>query len=209
MVFKRGPQYRAFITLENPAAAIDASQVTLSVVTASASLSLYGPNGAGAYRGIGALGAVTSTASTVHELKNLTAIDPAPGAVDDPFRIFGLTRQIDNPITKEWSFTLTRKAEDKLFLKLFSGGRFGVTGSSNPVVFDGLSAYPNDTGFRLYLWDGTDWDVFMHGTIPADGYKTTLSPNGVTEEQITIKGGYWKPATSGSDLTTSVSIVQA
>jgi hypothetical protein len=208
MVFKRGPQYRAFVTLENAQAAIDASQATLSIVTASASLSTWGPNSVPS--GIGALSSVTSTASTVHEIKDISGMEPGPGNVDDPFEIFGQTRPIDNPIRKQWQFTITRKSEDKLFLKLFASGRFGATGSTGPVIFDGLSAYPNTTGYRLYLWDGTDFDVYMHGTIPADGYKSTLAPTGVTEEQITFKGGLWKAGvTSASDLTTSQSIVQA
>lgn len=211
MAFKRGPQYRVFITLENPTASVNGTGITVSVVTATASLSSFGPNGTAnsGNLGISALGAVTTTASVIHEIKNITGIEPAPASVDSPFEVFGQTRPLDNPIRKKWGLTLTRKAEDKLFLKVFAGARFGVTGTSAPGIFDGLSAYPDQTGYRLYVWDGTDFDLYYQGTIVADGYKVTLSPTGVTEEAITFEGGTWKPGTTGSDLTSSQSIVQA
>jgi hypothetical protein len=203
MTFKRGPQYRVFVTTEN---AIGSVVATGTVCVASTSSSALGPNGGAASLGIGSLGAVTSTASVVHELKNLVGIEPTPGSVDAPFEVFGQTRPLDNPIRKKWGLTITRKGEDKLFYKMFSGARFGVVSAA---LFDGLSTYADTTGYRLYLWDGTDFDLFYHGTIVAEGYKQTLAPSGVTEEQITFEGGLWKPATSGSDLTTSQSIVQA
>lgn len=211
MSFKRGPAYRVFITLENPSAGIVGTSTTLSVVTGSASYSLYGPNGGASNLGIGALGSVTATTNTVHEIKNLTGIDPAPANVDAPFDVFGQTRPMDNPVRKDWKVTLTHKAEDKLFMKLFSQCRFGVTGSGNPALFDGLSTYPNEMGFRIFVYDGTDWDLYYHGTIDPTSYKLTLSPTGVTEEQILFSGGLWKPAvaTGSADLTSSQSIVQA
>jgi hypothetical protein len=214
MSFKRGPQYRFFVTLENPLGAIDGNTATLSVITASASLSSYGPNGGVGLQGIGKLGSVTGSATdssnSIHEIKNVSAIDPAPGNIDAPFDIFGQTRPMDNPIRKDWKVTVTRKAEDKLFFKLFAQGRFGATGST-PGLFDGLSAYPDTTGYRLYISDGTDWDVYYHGSLDPTGYKMTLAPTGVTEEQLIFSGGLWKPgvATGSADLTSSQSIVQA
>jgi len=211
MSFKRGPAYRVFISLENYQAGIVGTGTTLSVVTATDSHSLYGPNGGATYLGIGALGSVTATSDVAHEIKNLTGIDPAPASIDAPFDVFGQTRPMDNPVRKDWKVTLTHKAEDKLFLKLFAQCRFGVTGSASPALFDGLSTYPNEMGYRLYVYDGTDWDLYYHGTIDPTSYKLTLSPTGVTEEQVMFTGGLWKPAvaTASADLTSSQSIVQA
>jgi len=214
MSFKRGPQYRLFVTLENADAGIDGNEATLSVITDSASYSLYGPNGGVGLQGIGALGSVaghaTDSSNSAHEIKNVSGMEPAPGNIDSPFEVFGQTRPMDNPIRKEWKLTITRKAEDKLFFKLFAEGRFGVTGST-PALFDGLSAYPDTTGYRLYLFDGTDWDIYYHGSVDPAGYKMTLTPAGVTEEQLIFSGGLWKPgaATGSADLTSSQSIVQA
>jgi hypothetical protein len=211
MAFKRGPQYRFYVTLENSTASIDGNASTLSVVTSTASTSAMGPNGGTGLMGIGKLGSVTATTNTIHEIKNVSAIDPAPGNIDAPFDVFGQTRPMDNPIRKEWKVTVTRKAEDKLFFKLFAGARFGVTGTSAPAVFDGLSSYPDSTGYRLYVFDGADWDIYYHGTLDPAGYKLTLAPTGVTEEQLVFTGGLWKPgvATGSADLTASQSIVQA
>jgi len=204
MVFKRGPQYRLFITTENASGSILCTG-TSPVATTSSGL---GPHATTI--GIGKLAEYTGTTTSteVCEIKNVEGIEPTPGWIDDPFTVFGQTRELDNPIRTQWGFVVTRKGEDKLFYKLARSARFGVTGSSAVGLFDGLSALPDSTGYRLYLYDGTDWDVFMHGTLQADGYKETLSPTGVTVQQITFKGGLWTPAMASGSFTSSVSIVQ-
>lgn len=205
------------MTLESDLAAIVATGTALSLETSTDSKSLYGVNGGAGKWGVGCRGSVaghaTDSSNSAHEIKNISGLEPAPGNVDNPFEIFGQTRPLDNPIRKTWTVTITRKAEDKLFLKLFSACRFGVTGTI-PALFDGLSTYPNETGFRIYVWDGSTadgWDVYNHGTIAQDGYKVTLSPTGVTEEQLVFSGGLWSPAlvTGSATLTTISYITQA
>jgi hypothetical protein len=213
MSFKRGPQYRFFITTENPSAGIIATGGTCSVKTDSA---LLGPNALAANLGVSALGDMTGTSGTLSEFKNVEGADPKPGHVDDPFEVFSQTRPIDNPIRTEWTLTLTRKSENSMLKTLYRYARFGATGSVEASApFDGLTTYPDSTGYRVYVYDGENWDIFYHGTIQADGYTDTLGPSSVTVEQLVLKGGLWRPGVpnTASDLvsilTSSVSIVQA
>ena len=213
MSFKRGPQYRFFITTENPDSGLIATGGTASLQTDSAAL---GPNAVAASLGVAALGDMTGTDGTLSEFKNVEGVEPKPGHVDDPFEVFSQTRPIDNPIRTEWSVTITRKSENSLLKTLFRYARFGATGSTDGgSPFDGLSTYPDTTGYRLYVYNGSDWDIFYHGTIQPDGYTDTLGPSSVTTEQIVFKGGLWRPGVpnTASDLvsilTSSVSITQA
>lgn len=216
MSFKKGTGYRVFLTLENMNAGICATGTLPTVVTATDSYSSYGVNGvATTTLGVGGLGSVTSTDDTLHEIKNITGLEPGPGQIDAPFEIFGQTRPLDNPIRKDWKLTITRKCETKLFQKLFSSARFGATGSATGAgIFDGLSTYVDQVGYRLYVFDNDaeePWDLYYHGTIDPTSYKLTLAPNGVTEEQVVFVGGKWLPAiaTGSTYLTASESIVES
>lgn len=205
MPFKRGPQYRVFITTENPSGSILATG-SVPVATTSSGL---GPNAAPSLKGVGKLGEVTSTASTASEIKNLEGIEPVWRWEDDPFTVFGQTRPLNNPIRKTWELTLTKKGEDRLLVKLADMARFGVTGTT-PALFDGLDTMPDSTGYRLYIWDGESFYVGYQGTINPDGYKETLSPTGVTVQTIVFSGGRWSASINAGDaaLTSSVPITQ-
>jgi len=204
MSFKAGKNYRVFITTENSTAAIMATGTPDAVTTTG-----LGPNGGASLLGIAKLGEVTGTSSTASEIKNVEAIEHKPKHIDAPVELFGNTRQLDNPIREDWEFTVTRKGEDKLFFRLFRYARFGVTGSDATAdLYDGLSTMQNTTGYRLYLYDGTDFDVYYQGTIAPEGYVETLSPTGITSQQITFKGGKWKPGLESASMTAVESILQ-
>ena len=210
MTFKRGPQYRVFITTENQNASIDLHTTPGEVVATTSSGN--GLNSA-TLTGIGKLGEVTTptaTNSVVNEIKNVEAIEPSWAWEDDPFTVFGQTRPLDNPIRKSWTVTITKKAEDLSLGMIHSDARFGVTGSATPVLFTGLTTMPDTTGYRIYIFDGDKYALGMHGTFQPDGYKETLSPTGVTVQAFTLKGGLWylSVPTTSSDVTSSVSITQ-
>jgi len=202
MSFKTGKNYRVLITTENVTGSILCTGSPVATTTSG-----YGPNSA--TKGIAMLGEVDSVLDTSSEIKNLEGIDPTWAWEDDPFKVFGQSRDLDNPIRKTWEITLTKKGEDKLFAKLVDAARFGVTGSA-PALFDGLDTYPDDTGFRVYVWDGESFYVGYHGTIAGDGYKETLGPTSVTVQALTIKGGIWSAsvAPSSSGMTATMDITQ-
>ena len=202
MAFKRGPQYRVFISTENPSGSVGCDAAIATASTASG----YGPNAA--LKGVAKLGEMTATTNTGSEIKNLSGIEPVWKWEDDPFTVFGQSRPLDNPIRKAWEVTLTKKGEDKTLLKLVDVARFGVTGTT-PALFDGLNTMPNDTGYRVFVWDGESFYVGYQGTISPDGYKETLSPTGVTEQAIVFRGGRWSASIlSGTGLSGSMDITQ-
>lgn len=206
MSFKRGPQYKVFITTENASGSIIC---TGTVAVATSSSAGIGPNGT--IKGIGPLGSLSVSTDATHEIKNVEGIDPVWRWEDDPFTVFGQTRPLDNPIRKSWELTITKKAEDKTLAILNSDARFGATGTGTGVaIFDGLDTMPDSTGYRLYLWDGSTFYVGYQGTMTPDGYKETLSPTGVTVQAVTFRGGKWSAsvATASAGLTGSVSISQ-
>jgi hypothetical protein len=204
MSFKRGTQYKVFITTENNAGAV---VCTGSVAEASTESSGVGPNDT--ILGVGFLGSVTASTDTGSQFRNLEAIEPEWSWEDDSFVVFGQTRPLDNPIRKKWSVTLTKKGENKLLSKLADSARFGVTGST-PALFDGLDTMPDTTGYRVYVFDGTDFAVGFHGTITGDGYTETLGPDAVTVQSITIAGGLWSASIgeTASGLSDSMDITQ-
>jgi len=205
MSFMRGKDYKVFITTENASGALvltDSAEATTS--------SGYGPNAAASFKGVGKLGEVTNaTLSTASRIMNVEGIDPVWRWEDDPVTVFGQTRPLDNPVRQRWEVTITRRAEDTIFGKLNQGARFGVTGST-PAIFDGLYTMPDDTGYRIYVWNGSKYWVGCHGTLTPDGYKETLTPTGITAQAITFAGGLWfaEVASDSSTLTASQDITQ-
>jgi len=209
MSYKRGPQYKLFITTENAGGSVNCSG---DLPTASSVTTGIGPNGA--TKGIGVLGMVTAynnADATTSEIKNITSIQPNFGWKDDPKTIYGNTRDMDNPIRQSWDITFTRLKNDDTFALLVDSARFGVTGSGAGVgLFDGSGIMPDTTGYRIYLFDGSKIALGYNGTIAGDGVKETLAPTGITEESITIRGGKWASSITSGDsaLTESQDIHQ-
>lgn len=186
MSFMRGKDYKVFITTENSAGSL----LLTGTATATTSSGL-GPGADVALKGIGKLGEVGNpNLATASRIMNVEGIDPVWRWEDDPVTVFGQTRPLDNPVRQRWEITITRRAEDTLFGKLNQSARFGVTGSS-PAIFDGLYTMPDDTGYRIYVWNGSKYWVGCHGTLTPDGYKETLTPTGITAQAITFAGGVW------------------
>lgn len=204
MSFTRGSSYKVFMTTENADGCVVCSG---SVAEASASGGAVGPNDT--IVGVAELGAVTASTDTGSQIMNIEGIEPSFTWDDKPFMVFGNVRELPNPIRKKWSITITKKGENKLFSKLADGARFGVTGSS-PALFEALDTMPNTTGYRVYLWDGTDFYVGYHGVIAPEGYKETLGPDAVTVQSITIEGGLWSASVqeTASGMSDAMSITQ-
>jgi hypothetical protein len=204
MAFKRGKDYRVFITTENNTGSVVYTTAGLSATTSSG----YGPNAA-TLKGVGKLGEMTGQMYADGEIKNIEGIEPTWAYEDDPMTVFGQARPLDNPIRKKWEFTVTRLGEDNLFGKLAEGGRFGVTGTA-PALFDGLSTMPDTTGYRIYLYTGNDFYVGYQGTIKADGFKETLTPTGVSRQAVTFAGGNWSASVQSgtAGITGSMAITQ-
>lgn len=208
MAFKRGKEYKVFITTENATGSVVYTTAGLSATTSSG----YGPNAASLV-GIGKLGEMTDHTYTDGEIKNIEGIEPVWTYEDDPVTVFGQSRPLDNPVRKKWELTITRLAENNLFGKIAEAGRFGVTGTT-PALFDGLSTMPDTTGYRLYLYTGAspqdEFYVGYQGTVKVDGYKETLTPTGITRQAITFAGGNWSASVppSSSGLTGSMDITQ-
>lgn len=209
MSFMRGKDVKVFITTENESASVLITDSTASAATGTEAI---GPNAVtSTQKGVGHLGSVTgditASDSAASRIMNVEAIDPVWRWEDDPVTVFGQTRPLDNPVRQRWEVTITRRAEDTMFGVLFQGARFGVTSSDtfdDAELFDGLYTMPNDTGYRIYIWDGSTFYVGCHGTPTPDGYKETLTPTGITAQSITFAGGLWYAAVpSGSSILTA------
>ena len=209
MAYKRGPNYKVFITTENLDSAINCTGDAPTAVAASGVIGINGTT-----KGIGNLGMITSantSNSTTSEIKNIEAIDPTFTWVDEPVTIFGTSRDMDNPIRQKWEVNITRLRGGDAFALLLDGARFGVTGSgAGRALYDGSSAMPNSTGYRVYIWDGTYFAVGFNGTIANDSSKDTLTPTGITRESIHIMGGRWSASIPAADvcLTATQNITQ-
>jgi len=200
MAYINGKNARLFMVCENPSASI---VLTGSVAAPTASASTIGV--ATSTVGVGHLGAVDDINDIGHKIKHVEGISYDLSEEDDSFKPFGMDMEQKAPMRKQWTLTITRKAENAMFRKLFQNGRFGVLNET--TLHDGSAEYDTTIGYRFYLYNGQDTIMLAHGTMDADGYNEALDPSKLNVETLKFSGNYWSASVqTGSGMTSSVAL---
>jgi hypothetical protein len=186
MSFIRGKDIKVFITTE-----LSGGKVALTGSSPDAASGSFGIGLTGTSRGIGTLGAVTTSSNTADKVAFVEGVDVVKGWEDENGNFFGTQKEYHIPYRKKWEVTITSKTEDKAFSVLNNGARHGVTGSASGQLHSGLTEIMSTSGYRVYLFDGSKWDVFYHGLVPADGYTEALDPAKAHVQTIKFVGNEW------------------
>ena len=201
MAFLRGKSVRVFITTEN-----GGGGVILTGSSPDSTSTSVGIGSGAATLGIGRLGQLTTSSNTTDLVPFVEGIDISKGWEDENSNFFNTQKEYHIPQRKRWEVTITRKSENTAFSLLASGARHGVTGSASGALHSGLTEMLSSSGYRIYLYDGTKWDVQYHGVIPADGYTEKMDPVKSKVESIKFVGNEW--STSLGDAAIAVGQAQ-
>lgn len=194
MTYIRGKNIKVFITTEHATASINLSGATASVGTGSTGFSA-------ATAGVGKLGACTGYGSVDQIIKFVEGIDVSMGWEDQQDTFFGGAKEYHIPHRKKFEITITRKAEDKNLAKLADSARWGVNSTNS--LNSGCEELTSISGYRLYVYDGTNYDVFYHGIIPAEGYTETPDPSKALVQTIKFVGNDWSTSLGSASIIIS------
>ncbi len=197
MGFLPGRLYAVYITTEHSTGYVILTGSAPDSTTTSCSIN-------GTNLGVGKLGNVTTSSNTVDKVPFCEGMDIVKGWEDETANFFGTQKDYAIPIRKKWSITLTIKAANKGFSLLWNGARYGVTGSATGQLHTGLTEIKGDTGYRLYIFDGTKWDVFYHGIVT--DYTDKPDPSKAVVQTVKFSGNEW--STSLGDAAISGAMAQ-
>lgn len=199
MTYIRGKNVLMFITTEG-AGCIDLSTAAPTVSTAT-TVGLSNTT-----VGIGKLGQVTAASNTTDKVKFVEGVDVTMAWEDEQATFFGGAKEYNIPHRKKFEVSITRKPEDKVFEKLACWARFGINGTTSAALNSGVEERTSMSGYRIYLYDGTNWDIFYHAELPADGYKPALDPAKATTETIKFVGNEWSSSVAVASISASLAI---
>ena len=201
MVYFLGRDVDVFVTTEAPSGAL----ATGVYVTANGALALA--SGTGDTLAFLPL----NSGTTANASKDVTGVDLSIGAVDEDISYFGIRSVGKAEIKKETTVSLTMKKSNNVFDAIYSGARFGVSGSTvGNALSDGLEM-PSNTkvstaisyGYRVHvqLKDGTE--VFTIPNNCIQGHTVTINADGTTEETLEFMSYVTPLITSGAaaDIT--------
>ena len=81
-----------------------------------------------------------NSGTTANRSDDVTGVDVSIGAVDEDITYFGIRSTTKAEIKKETTVTLTKKKNDNVMEAIYSGARYGVSGSSvGDSLSDGLT----------------------------------------------------------------------
>jgi len=186
MAFIRGRTNKVFITTENTSGGVILTGTSPDSSTVSCGL---GPSASNV--GVGKLGSVTTSSNVNDLIPFVEGIDVVKGWEDETANFYGTQKEYHIPQRKKWEATVTLKTEHKGYSLLAMAARFGVTGSTTGMLHTGLTEIKSDSGYRIYIYDGTKWDVFYHGIIPADGFTEKHDPMKAMIQTIKFVGNEW------------------
>jgi len=151
----------------------------------------------------GALAAVDGGSDTVFALplnsgtsgnrqSDVTGVDVSIGAVDEDITYFGIRSTTKAEIKKETTVTLTRKKKNNVLEVVYSGARYGVSGSSVGNSFgDGLtmpslqSVSSNISyGYRIHVVLRSGSEVFTIPNNCIQAHTVSINADGTQEETI-------------------------
>lgn len=199
MAFLRGKNNAVFLTTEHSTGYVI---LTGSSPDSTTSSSGVGPTATNA--GVGKLGSVTTSSNVTDKFAFVEGIDVVKGWEEETANFYGTQKEYHIPFRKKWEVTITMKTENRAMSVLFSGGRFGVTGSTTGMMHSGLTEIKSDSGYRLYIYDGSKWDVFYHGIM--SDYTDKLDPSKAMVQTIKFVGNEW--STSLGDASISGALAQ-
>jgi len=165
----------------------------------------------------GALGLVTAAGSTqvfmplnsgttANASKDVTGVDLSIGAVDEDITYYGIRSVGKAEIKKETTVSLTMKKSNNSFDVIYSGARFGVSGTTiGNGISDGLEMPSNQKvaadisyGYRVHvvLKDGTECFTIPNNCV--QGHTVSINADGTTDETIEFMSYVSPLITSGA-----------
>jgi len=152
-----------------------------------------------------------NSGTTSNASKDVTGVDLSIGAVDEDISYFGIRSVGKAEIKKETTVSLTMKKSNNVFDSIYSGARFGVSGSSvGNALADGLEMPSNQKvaaaisyGYRVHvvLKDATETFTIPNSCI--QGHTVSINADGTTEETLEFMSYVSPLITSGAaaDIT--------
>lgn len=194
MALIRGKDVLVFVTTETTASAIVLTGSTPEHSASSTGIGSAAP-------GIGALGSVDAPEDTGHAFPLVEGVEVSKGWESENVTFVGMKKEYVIPHRKNWEITLTLRAQNKALSVLSEGARFGA---QSGAIASGLTEYTDEIGYRLYVYNGSSWDIFYHGFVPDDGYKETYDSSKTTVASIKFVGNQWSTSrTQATELTAS------
>lgn len=200
MPYINGKNARLFMVCENPNAVLILSG---SEAAAGATTSEVGV--AAATMGVGHLGDVSASTNVTHKVPYMEGLSYRIAGEDDSYKPFGCDMEVKTPIRKAWELTITKKRTNSGFKKMFEGARLGV--KSSTTFHDGTDEFDSTVGFRFYLYDGSEWMQFAHGTMDPDGYDERIDQSRLSVETLKFSGNYWDACVPSASLSSAVELL--
>lgn len=196
MAFIRGKDIDVFMTTENTTVSIICTGSSPDVTNSAT----VGVGAASSLIGVGKLGGMIGSPSTIHKMKFVEGIDPSTTWEEEVKPFVGGQRDYNLPYRKKWELSITRITEDKMFQKLAMAARHGAAEAG--TLHTGLSEMVSTSGYRVYLYDGNEYTVLYHGVIPGDGYSKAIDPTKAVVETIRLTGNEWSASVPTASLST-------
>tara|TARA_R100001163_G_C5046606_1_gene183854 strand:+ start:459 stop:1088 length:630 start_codon:yes stop_codon:yes gene_type:complete len=182
MVYFLGRDVEVYVTTEAPSGA----SATGIYVTANGALALT--SGSGDSLAFLPLNSGTSG----NRSSDVTGVDVSIGAVDEDITYFGIRSTTKAEIKKETTVTLTKKKNDNVMESIYSGARYGVSGSSvGDSLSDGLTM-PSlqkvssniSYGYRIHVVLKSGSEVFTIPNNCVQAHTVSINADGTQEETI-------------------------
>ena len=146
---------------------------------------------------------------------DVTGVDVSIGAVDEDITYFGIRSTTKAEIKKETTVTLTKKKNDNVMESIYSGARYGVSGSSvGDSLSDGLTM-PSlqkvssniSYGYRIHVVLKSGSEVFTIPNNCIQAHTVSINADGTQEETIEFMSYVSPLVTSGAsaDITGATS----
>lgn len=152
-----------------------------------------------------------NSGTTSNASKDVTGVDLSIGAVDEDISYFGIRSVGKAEIKKETTVSLTMKKSNLVFDSIYSGARFGVSGSTvGDALADGLEMPSNQKvasdisyGYRVHVVLKDTEEVFTIPNSCIQGHTVSINADGTTEETLEFMSYVSPLITSGAaaDIT--------
>lgn len=152
-----------------------------------------------------------NSGTTSNASKDVTGVDLSIGAVDEDISYFGIRSVGKAEIKKETTVSLTMKKSNLVFDSIYSGARFGVSGSTvGDSLADGLEMPSNQKvasdisyGYRVHVVLKDTEEVFTIPNSCIQGHTVSINADGTTEETLEFMSYVSPLITSGAaaDIT--------
>ena len=154
-----------------------------------------------------------NSGTTGNEAGDVTGVDVSIGAVDEDITYFGIRSTTKAEIKKETTVTLTKKKKNNVLEAVYSGARYGVSGSTvgnsfaDGLTMPSLQKVSSDIsyGYRIHIVMKSGSEVFTIPNNCVQAHTVSINADGTQEETIEFMSYVSPLVTSGAtgDITTA------